>query len=85
MKIERRNRHDFIAVDNLTVLVAKQNAIRIAVMTDAGVRAGDPSTMRWISSGYMLPHESLILIPLGSLCAIATSAPSSRKTQGVDL
>src|SRR6266705_3111207 len=42
-------------------------------------------TMRWISSGCMLPQPSLMFMPLGWLCATATSAPSSRKTQGVDL
>src|SRR5213082_3293087 len=37
--------------------------------------------MRWISSGCMLPQPSLMLIPFGSLCAMATSAPNSQNAR----
>jgi hypothetical protein len=40
-KIQRRDREDLIAIDNLAVLVAKKNAISIAVVTNADVRAAD--------------------------------------------
>src|SRR5207245_2555608 len=49
------------------------------------ISASASLTRRWISLGCVLPHPSLMFIPFGSLCATATSAPSSRKMHGVDL
>src|SRR5439155_21794656 len=40
-KIQRRDREDFIAIDNLAVLVAKKNAISITIVTDAYIRVTD--------------------------------------------
>ena len=48
-KIQRRDREDFIAVDDVAVFVAKQNAIGVAVVANADIRAV-VWTIRWISS-----------------------------------
>src|SRR5262249_28358202 len=40
-KIESRNRENLIAIHNLAVFVAKKNAIGIAIVTNADIRAAD--------------------------------------------
>ncbi len=39
-KIHRGDRHDLVAVHDLAVLVAKQRAVRVAVVGDAHMRTG---------------------------------------------
>ena len=40
-KSRGRDREDFVAINNLAVLVAKKNAVSIAVVTNADIRAAD--------------------------------------------
>ena len=84
-KVERGDRHDLVAVDDLAVFIAKQHAVGITIVADADVRAGflhDALDLFRIRAAAIAVDVAAVGRVVGRR---STSAPSSRRMHGVDL
>ena len=80
-QVERRQRHQLVAVHDRAGAVDRQHAVAVAVEGEADVVAAvghaSASASTWVE-----PQPSLMLRPSGSTAKASTSAPRRRKISG---
>ena len=81
-EVEREDRDDPVAVDDLAALVDREHAVAVAVEGDPEVEAAardDRPLQRAVS---VAPQPTLMFVPSGSLPIACTVAPSRSNARG---
>ena len=75
-EVEREDRDDLVAVDELAALVDREHPVAVAVERDAEVEAARSPTSRWSAAVSVAPQPTLMFVPSGSFAD--RDAPSRR-------
>ena len=82
-EVEREDRDDPVAVDDLAALVDREHAVAVAVEGDPEVEAAALDDRRLRARAVSVaPQPTLMFVPSGSLPIACTSAPSRSNARG---
>ena len=82
VQVERGQRDQLVAVDDLAVAVDRQHAVAVAVERERQLVAARAPALGAPRRDAVEPQPSLMLRPSGSSAITSTSAPSRRKISG---
>ena len=81
-EVERGDREDLVAVDELALFVDRDDPVGVAVEREARRSPARPGPLAARSSGWVEPQSALMFAPSGDASSTSTVAPSARSAVG---